>query len=93
LVVNAAFILTVVAGFVAALAVIYYSIRLPYQGKSENLQGWFRLNPLNAVFTPAKLSPKGIVLRRRLLISVGCFVVCLALGVILGLIAKALAAG
>jgi hypothetical protein len=93
MVVNIAFILATVAGVVAGLATVYYSIRLPFHGKSENQHGWFRFNPFNAVFAPARLSPKGLVLRRRLLISIGCFVACVALGALLGLIAKALASG
>lgn len=90
MVVNAAFIMTVVTGLLAGLATVYYSIRLPFHGASENLHGWFRLNPLNAIFHPGKLTPKGLVLRKRLLFAAGTFFACVALGVILGLAAKAL---
>jgi len=92
-VVNIAFTLVAVAGVVTGLATVYYSIRLPFHGKSENLHGWFRLNPFNAVFQPGKLTAKGLVLRKRLIISAGCFAACVALGVLLGLLARTLAQG
>lgn len=88
-----AFMLSVVAGFVAALALVWYAIRLPYHGASENLHGWFRLNPFNAVFSPGKLTAQGLVLRKRLLVSAGCFAACVMLGTLLGLLAKSLAQG
>ena len=91
--VTIAFMLSAVVGFIAGIGIVIYAIRLPFHGKSENLHGWFRFNPFNAVFAPGKLSPKGLVLRKRLLISVACFLACLLLGVFLGLLAKALAQG
>ena len=91
--IDIAFLLTVVAGAIAGLALIVYAIRLPHHGAAENLHGWFRLNPFNAVFQPGKLTPQGLVLRKRLMIAAGCFVACCAVGAMLGLIAKGLAQG
>jgi hypothetical protein len=44
-------------------------------------------------FFSDKLTPKGVVMRKRLLISAGCFFVCLAVGALSGVIAKALTQG
>lgn len=75
-------------GVVAWLATVVYAIRVPFHAKSGSLHGWFRANPFNVVFYSDKLTPKGLVLRRRLLLSVGCFVGSLAVGVLAGLILK-----
>ena len=76
------------AGALAWLATAIYSIRVPFHAKAGSLHGWFRANPLNVVFYSEKLTPKGLVLRKRLLLSAGCFVGCCAVGAIAGLILK-----
>jgi hypothetical protein len=79
------------AGTLAWLAIVVYAIRVPFHAKSGNLHGWFRVNPLNAVIYSEKLTPKGLVLRKRLLTSVACFLGCWTVGVLAGLILKYLA--
>jgi hypothetical protein len=76
------------AGALAWVGIVTYAIRVPFHAKSGSLHGWFRANPLNVVFYSEKLTPKGLVLRRRLLLSVSCFVGCVAVGVICGLVLK-----
>ncbi|GAB4354267.1 MAG: hypothetical protein Kow00114_03920 [Kiloniellaceae bacterium] len=70
------------------MAIILYAIRVPFHAKSGSLHGWFRANPLNAIFYSEKLTPKGLVLRKRLLMSAACFAGCWAIGVVSGLILK-----
>lgn len=85
------FLLACVLGALSWLAIVAYSIRLPFHAKSGSLHGWLRFNPFNVVFFKDKLTPKGLVLRRRLLISVGCFVGFWGLGMVAGLLAKSVA--
>ncbi len=77
-------------GVLSWLATMIYAIRIPFNAKPGSLRGWLKVNPLNVVFDSDKLTPKGLVMRKRLLISVTCFFACLALGALSGLIAKAL---
>lgn len=75
-------------GVVAWFAMITYAIRVPFHAKSGSLHGWFRLNPFNVVFFSDKLTAKGLLMRRRLLISAGCFLGFWALGALSGLVLK-----
>ena len=77
-------------GVLAWFAIVIHAIRVPFNAKPGSLSGWLKVNPLNVVFDSDKLTPKGLVMRKRLLISVTCFFACLALGALSGLIAKAL---
>lgn len=62
------------------LASVIYALRIPFNAKPNSIQGWLRLNPLNLVFYGDRLTPKGLLLRKRMLVSVGGFLACLALG-------------
>lgn len=72
------------------LATMIYMLRIPFNAEPDSLQGWLRLNPLNLVFYGDKLTPKGHLLRKRLVISAGGFIACLALGTVCYWIAIAL---
>jgi len=85
------FLLSWALGVMSWFAIVAYSIRLPFHAKSGSLHGWLRFNPFNVVFFKDKLTPKGLVLRKRLLMSVGCFVGFCGLGALSGLLAKSLA--
>jgi hypothetical protein len=80
-------------GVLSWLAIVIYALRIPFNAKPGSLHGWLKFNPLNVAFFSGKLTPKGVVMRKRLLISAGCFFVCLAVGALSGVIAKALTQG
>ena len=84
------FVLAWGLGVVAWLATVVYAIRVPFHAKSGSLHGWFRFNPFNVVFFSDKLTAKGLLIRRRLLISAGCFLGFWALGALSGLALKSL---
>lgn len=85
------FLLACVLAALSWIAIVAYSVRLPFHAKSGSLHGWLRFNPFNVVLFPGKLTPTGLVLRKRLLISVGCFVGFCGLGTLAGLLAKSMA--
>jgi len=72
------------------LATAVYMLRIPFNAKPDSIQGWLRLNPLNLVFYGDRLTPKGLLLRKRMIISVGGFFASLALGSVCYGIAMAL---
>ncbi|WP_422366762.1 hypothetical protein [Pelagibius sp.] len=73
------------------LAAIVYWIRVPFNAEPGSLRGWLRFNPLSVVFYGERLTPKGLLMRKRLLISVVCFCAFLALSALSGMVAKVLA--
>ena len=77
-------------GVLSWLATMIYAIRIPFNAKPGSLSGWLKVNPLNVVFDSDKLTPKGLAMRKRLLISAACFFASLALGVLSYLIAMVL---
>ncbi|WP_193367649.1 hypothetical protein [Pelagibius marinus] len=72
------------------LAAAIYMLRIPFNAKPDSIQGWLRLNPLNLMFYGDRLTPKGLLLRKRMMISAGGFFASLALGSVCYWIAMAL---
>jgi len=76
------------------LSIVVHAIRIPLNAlrgsrpkarglrawiKPDSFRDWMLLNPLNVVLFSDMLTPKGLVLRRRLVISAGVFIGCVAL--------------
>jgi hypothetical protein len=72
------------------LAAAIYMLRIPFNAKPDSIQGWLRLNPLNLMFYSDRLTSKGLLLRKRMMISVGGFLASLAVGSVCYWIAMAL---
>ena len=72
------------------LATAIYMLRIPFNAKPDSIQGWLRLNPLNLMFYGARLTQKGLLIRKRMMISVGGFIASVALGCVCYWIAMAL---
>ena len=76
--------LGVTAWPVAAISLI----QLPFNTKPNSITGWLRFNPLNVIFDSEKLTPRGLAIRRRLIVALGLFLSALLAALVSGLIAK-----
>ena len=65
-------------GVLSWLSVVVHAIRVPFNAQPGSLRGWLKLNPLNVVFFGDKLTPRGLVMRKRLIVSVVVFLACVA---------------
>ena len=83
-----AFMLIIGLGALSWLATVVYLLRIPFNAKPGSLRGWLKFNPFNVVFYSDKLTPIGLVLRRRLFISACCFLLFWSSAWLFGLIAK-----
>jgi hypothetical protein len=59
-------------------------VRLPFNIKPGALTGWLRLNPVNVIFAPERLTDDGKRIRRRLFQALTIFLISLLLGAMSG---------
>jgi len=65
-------------GALSWISAVIHAIRVPFNAKPGSLRGWLKFNPLNVVFFSDKLTPKGLAMRKRLIVSISVFLICVA---------------
>ena len=83
------FVLACATGIVSVLVAAFNLISVPFHLK-PGIRPWAGGNPLNYVFAPDSLTPRGLAARRRVGISCIVFLVSLALGFAVALLVQAL---
>lgn len=79
------FALCFVTAAVAFAASVVYLVRIPFNAKPGAFSNWLlRLNPLNVILVPEKLTASGLMIRRRLAKAVLAFLVSVILGAVFG---------
>jgi hypothetical protein len=63
-------------GVLSWLSLVVHAIRVPFNAKPGSLRGWLKFNPLNVIFFGEKLTPKGLAMRKRAVISLIVFLAC-----------------
>ena len=83
------FVLACAAVLVSVLVAVFNLVSISFHLK-PGVRAWAGGNPLNYVFTPGSLTPKGLAARRRVGISCVVFLVSLAVGFAVALLVQAL---
>ena len=85
----AVFVLACAAVFVSVVVAAFNLVRIPFHLK-PGVRAWAGGNPLNYIFAPDSLTPKGLAARRRVGISCVVFLVSLAVGFAVALLVQAM---
>jgi uncharacterized membrane protein len=81
----------ILTAIVAWGASVFYLVRIPFNAKPDAFSTWWlRLNPLNIILMPNRLTDSGRVMRRRLGKALLAFVASVILGAMFGSIAMRL---
>ena len=83
-----AFLASWVVAFVSFWVTAIVWLFLPFNATPGSIRGWLMLNPLNILFFPKHLTPRGQRLRRWMFCSAVTFLAALSFGILSGLIAR-----
>lgn len=81
------FVSACIVAAISWLVLVWNAIRVPLNLK-PNIGAWATGNPMNYLFRPEALTPKGLVARKRAGLSLLVFSCALAVGAIAGVAAK-----